>query len=352
MNIYKIVLTGGPCAGKTTIIKAINDKLKNRGYYVVVVPETASELICNGILPNGDRDHTLKYQEFILLTQSTKEKIAEDYCENIKNSNLDLIDDKKGIVILYDRAIMDNRAYLSHLDYNNMLKKYGYNEIGTIDKYDLVIDLVSTATAKPEAYQLNGIRYEDVKAAARLDELTSGAWLLHRNLRVIKPTDSIEEKINIVFSYINNLLENRQKDETVKFEVDKENSDFSCYNNNNSRRIKIKSIYLKSLDSNHLILDRRQYNGNISFIMKKSKLNCDNLFTIESKPITYKCYNELLEAKAIEKIIDNDVLYFINHGNYFSLVEDNYGMNLCVNLSDICEVPKNIVLKKGKPFIK
>ena len=47
----KIVLTGGPCAGKTTALTWINNYFAKRGYAVLIIPETATELISNGVAP-------------------------------------------------------------------------------------------------------------------------------------------------------------------------------------------------------------------------------------------------------------------------------------------------------------
>ena len=43
--IAKIVLTGGPCAGKTTTISRIEEHLIDRGYHVLVLNECATETI-------------------------------------------------------------------------------------------------------------------------------------------------------------------------------------------------------------------------------------------------------------------------------------------------------------------
>ena len=51
MKISKIVLTGGPCAGKTTGMSWIIDNFTKRGYKVLVVAETATELIEGGAYP-------------------------------------------------------------------------------------------------------------------------------------------------------------------------------------------------------------------------------------------------------------------------------------------------------------
>ena len=53
MQIQKIVITGGPCAGKTTALSWIANDLPQKGYRVVFVPETATELIGGGITPWG-----------------------------------------------------------------------------------------------------------------------------------------------------------------------------------------------------------------------------------------------------------------------------------------------------------
>ena len=51
MEIKKIVITGGPCAGKTTALTWIHNKITALGYTVLFVPETATELITGGVAP-------------------------------------------------------------------------------------------------------------------------------------------------------------------------------------------------------------------------------------------------------------------------------------------------------------
>ena len=45
LEITKIVITGGPCAGKTTALSWIQSNFTKLGYTVLFVPETATELI-------------------------------------------------------------------------------------------------------------------------------------------------------------------------------------------------------------------------------------------------------------------------------------------------------------------
>ena len=50
-EILKIVITGGPCAGKTSALRRIKERYSKLGFEVVHIPETATELISGGISP-------------------------------------------------------------------------------------------------------------------------------------------------------------------------------------------------------------------------------------------------------------------------------------------------------------
>ena len=50
--VKRIVLTGGPCAGKSSSLNLIQKYLINKGYLVYIVQESATELIINYIYLN------------------------------------------------------------------------------------------------------------------------------------------------------------------------------------------------------------------------------------------------------------------------------------------------------------
>ena len=52
-SISKIVITGGPCAGKTTGMSWIQNAFTERGYTVLFIPEAATELISGGVAQIG-----------------------------------------------------------------------------------------------------------------------------------------------------------------------------------------------------------------------------------------------------------------------------------------------------------
>ena len=66
--------------------------------------------------------------------------------------------------------MLDNRAYLPLYDFEKLLDKYNYKELDILSKYDLVIDLISTATLKQDAYINDEARSESPEVSALLDK--------------------------------------------------------------------------------------------------------------------------------------------------------------------------------------
>ena len=50
VNVTRILLTGGPCAGKTTALAAIKSDLTQLGYKVLEVPEAATIIAKGGAM--------------------------------------------------------------------------------------------------------------------------------------------------------------------------------------------------------------------------------------------------------------------------------------------------------------
>jgi len=49
--VFRLALTGGPCAGKTSALNRITDRLELEGFQVVRVPETATIVLGGGLSP-------------------------------------------------------------------------------------------------------------------------------------------------------------------------------------------------------------------------------------------------------------------------------------------------------------
>lgn len=175
-NIKKIVVTGGPCAGKTTGICKIPGVLEKLGWRTILVPEAATETILAGVTPTDME--TKFFQAGIMKNQLAKEKLFEFYATQ-------LAADK--VLLICDRGIMDNRAYCSESDFNYAMRKSRIDLITARDSYDAVFHMVTAADGAEEFYTCanNQARSEGVEEARALDKRTKEAWFGHPHLRVI-----------------------------------------------------------------------------------------------------------------------------------------------------------------------
>ena len=190
-RVVKIVLTGGPAAGKTTLISRILKEFKqDDGWKVITVPESATELISQfGIKPFGNCVTMLEFQDFVIADQIHKEALALKAAEMVPESN---------VLIIYDRALMDDKAYISDEEFRQTIARFdGRTEESVLANYDAVIHLVSCAKGAEFAYNLgNDARTESIEYAREMDDRTLRAWSAHPNLKIVDNSVDFEVKIN------------------------------------------------------------------------------------------------------------------------------------------------------------
>ena len=201
MQIIKIVITGGPCAGKTAAMELIKDKFSKRGYVVLFVPETATELITGGVCP-WTTGTNLDYQICQCKLQAFKENI---FLEAIKTMPQDKF------LIVCDRGLLDNKAYMNQDEFNYVLNEMNTTEEAMLNRYDAVFHLVSAAKGLEDFYQKenNEARYETVEQASALDDRLIQCWEKHPNLKVIPNSFDFDKKMNLLIDEISNFLENK-----------------------------------------------------------------------------------------------------------------------------------------------
>ena len=205
MGVLKanIVLTGGPCAGKTTTISCVKDYLESVGYHVLLLNECATELINAGIKPFGEGAVSVfDFQNEILNLQLYKEKRYLDI--------IDKLPEDTKCVILADRGIMDSKAYLGQEEFTKLLDKNDLKEEDLGHQYDMVIHMVTVASDVKNRYNTttNTARFENPEEAIYVDLKTGEAWKNHKNLKIIEATEVIDEKIDNVINLIREFLEN------------------------------------------------------------------------------------------------------------------------------------------------
>ena len=307
IKISKIVLTGGPCAGKTTALTWINNYFSKRGYTILFVPETATELITNGIAP-WTCETNYDYQRFQIRLQKVKEQIFDDAAKKMKNDK---------ILIVCDRGILDNKAYMKDVEFKRILNELGTNETQERDSYDAIFHLVSAAKEKENVYTLanNIARTETIEEARELDNKIISAWTGHPHFRIIDNSTEFEEKLERLLKEITSFL-----GEPEPFEIERK---FLIYypnikeleNMSNCTKVDISQTYLKSNDDMERRVRARGINGDyLYYLTEKRKIS--NIKRVEFE-------RRLTQNEYLALLMETDNKLHTIHKTRYCLSENN-----------------------------
>lgn len=172
----KIVITGGPSGGKTTLINAIQKEL---GPQCAVVPEAASILYKGGYPRSQNiisREHT---QKAIYYTQRELEA--------------QIIQESQKSLIVCDRGSLDATAYWPSSSSSTFFKAVGSDLESELKRYHWVLHL---DTASPEFYDAsNPLRTENYQEAEQLNSAIKLAWQAHPQKIIISQNSDFLSKI-------------------------------------------------------------------------------------------------------------------------------------------------------------
>lgn len=198
-KIYKWVITGGPCAGKTTALKYIKEALERCGYTPIFCPETATELISGGVAP-WTCTTNVEYQHCQLELQHAKEQVFLEAANHMPPEKM---------VIIFDRGFLDNKVYMTDEEFTGLLEGMGFDEEKTRNWYDAVFHLETAAKGDSDAYTLdnNGARSETVEQARELDDKLIKAWSGHPYHKIIGHELNFEDKMQCLVNEMYIFLE-------------------------------------------------------------------------------------------------------------------------------------------------
>jgi hypothetical protein len=164
LPIPKIVLTGGPGGGKTSLLRELRreDPLGDR---FILVPEAATILIEAGHLPG-----TKEFQLAVVELQQKLEKLCVDLA-------------RPGQMAICDRSTVDSLAYWHRLGgtAREFYERTGLDARHHYENYTGCILLRTTAVGAEDHYVqiLEGARMEPAEEAAAIDRMCEQVWRDH-----------------------------------------------------------------------------------------------------------------------------------------------------------------------------
>lgn len=321
--MLKLVLTGGPCAGKTEILSRLTQILEARGYKIITVFEAATALILNGIHPSNEISLD-EFQNFVFDIQKNNEDLftkAADYYN----------DDK--VIVFYDRGLLDGCAYVDkETTFKSILEKRNMTFADVYSRYDAILHLVTAADGAEKFYQWNdpskegvgnnAARSESPAEARQKDKATLNAWIGHPHLRVFDNSTDFEGKINRVIAEVCALLGEPTPTEIerkflIKMPTAEQINDLGCISKTN-----IIQTYLKKNDN---VAERRirqrgsQKNGYSFYYTEKTDIASGVRIENERK-ITPEEYLQLLTESDTSLHQISKVRYcFVYDKKYFEM---------------------------------
>lgn len=188
--VYKLVLTGGPCGGKTTGQSRLCTFFENLGWKVFRVPETANVLLSGGIkFADLSADEAMKFQENLLRTMI---QIENTFFELGRTCQRDCL-------IICDRGAMDASAFISREKWESMLVTNNWNCVELRDnRYNHIVHMLSAANGAEDFYSTedHACRSEGVELARELDYNAAAAWIGHPYFDVIDNSTDFDLKMN------------------------------------------------------------------------------------------------------------------------------------------------------------
>lgn len=188
-RIHRLVLTGGPCSGKTTGQALLSTFFENMGWEVLRVPESAFHMLRGGIkFDRLDAQLTEEFQEHLLRVMIETEEAHFKFARKCDRNCL----------VICDRGTMDPRAYMTQESWDKVLKRNNLNAVELRDnRYDQVVHLVTAANGAEEFYNTdnNSTRTEGLELARIRDEAAGEAWIGHPYLEIIDNSTDFDTKL-------------------------------------------------------------------------------------------------------------------------------------------------------------
>lgn len=204
-NIKVIVLTGGPCGGKTTALNRIVEKFTKIGYKVFTLPEVPTIFTAAGM------DYLTSNKQFFYEGEKAtlKTQLGLEDCFHSIASTIT----ERPCLIICDRGTLDISTYLTPEVWESITSELGVSGDMLLKRYDAVIHLVTAAKGAEEHYtvannaqRLEQPNEEGFRIARMLDDKAIEAWKSHEEHHIVSNDGDFEYKMQSVLNIIDSLL--------------------------------------------------------------------------------------------------------------------------------------------------
>ncbi|MBQ7670617.1 MAG: AAA family ATPase [Clostridia bacterium] len=306
-RIETIVLTGAPCAGKTSALEIVKSEFERRGWAVITVGETATELKQSGVAPwdlvPGE------FQRIRLKLQVEKEAA---YFRAAKAMSAERV------LIVFDRGALDTRCYTTAEQFASFAHELGESEVLLRDRYGAVFHMETAAKGARESYVTGEgtVRYDTAEECVDYDARLVSAWCGHPHLRMIGCEENYADKASHLVREIASFLGDPVPYEIErKFLIEYPDLDF-LKNYPFCKKVEIEQVYLEGRSR----IRRRGADGSyIYFYTEKRKVN-EVRRVEEERRITKSEYEALFADKEPGRgIVKKDRYCIVYDGKYFEL---------------------------------
>ena len=312
--VSMIVLTGGPCSGKSSSLAYLTEKLSDHGFLVFVVPETATLITGNGI----DRRKMDKPGQIVVFEEAIFD-MQVSFEDTYKQAVSRIFPERRKVILL-DRGIMDIRAFLTDDVFNGILKKKNMTRAAIRHRYDGIIHLVTAADGAPEYYtgENNSARLESPEEALRIDLRTQESWLGHPRFKIIDNSTDFEGKIRRTFSALAAMV-GIPDVPPVQEKYLVRQIDMSGIPQH--QRTDIEQIYLRAKDKGTEIRIRRRGQDGMNFyFLARTRTAGDNQPVEEEELIPEQEYMSLMRLKDQKiQVLSKERICFLWNNKYFEI---------------------------------
>ena len=312
--VSMIVLTGGPCSGKSSSLAYLTERLSGHGFMVFVVPETATLITGNGI----DRRKMDKPGQIVVFEEAIFD-MQVSFEDTYKQAVSRIFPERRKVILL-DRGIMDIRAFLTDDVFSGILKKKGMTRAAIRHRYDGIIHLVTAADGAPDYYtgENNSARIETAEEALRIDRRTQESWLGHPRFKIIDNSTDFEGKMRRTFSALAGMVGIPDvppiQEKYLVREIDM--SGLPPH-----QRLDVEQIYLRTKEKGaETRIRRRGQDGMNFYFLARTRTAGDNQPVEEEELIPEQEYVSLVRLKEQKtQVLSKDRICFLWNNRYYEI---------------------------------